>query len=186
MCILEINRLSWCELESLSCSRLAGARLVSCHREVAGRCHLGRSLLESRGAAVIKGVEGEVFDHRAGVVDGKGTGAGGEANREIGIGVWHDSAETLAVDAGLTDAEVRVGNIVVGTDRVGSCQFRALKVIVLDAVLADGARVTSWDLKRLTLALNGVLTALMGARKAARLSKEVKCLISIYVDERFR
>ena len=159
---------------------------MSRHGEAASSCRLDRTLLESRVAAVVEAVEGEAFDLRAGVGDGKGTGARGEASGEVGIGVWHDSAETFAGDAGLADAEVRVGNAVVDTDRFSFRGQRGLKVIELHMVLANWARVISWDLERLTLALNGVVNALMGTSRAARLSKEVNRLISIFFDERFR
>ena len=99
----------------MSCSGLGRACLVSCHGDIAGDCRLDLTLLESRVAAVVEALEGEAFDLRAGVGDGKGTGARGEANGIVGIGMWHDSSETLAGDAGLTDAEVRVGDIVVGS-----------------------------------------------------------------------
>lgn len=144
---MKIDWLSWRELESLSCSRIGRTCLVSCHGEAAGSCRLDRTLLESRVAAVINAVEGEAFNLRVGVGDGKGTGAKGEASGKVGTGVCYDSAETLAADAGLTDAEVGVGNAVVDTDRFSFRGQRALKVIELHAVLANWARVISWDLK---------------------------------------
>ena len=61
-----------------------------------------------------------------------------------------------------------------------------MKVVELHAALADWARAISWGLKRLTLASNGVVTALTGASTAARPSMEANRLISMDVDELLR
>lgn len=92
------------------------ACLVSCHGDVAGDCFLDLSLLESRIVAVVEAVEGAAFDLRAWVGDGNAIGAG-EASGIIEIGVRQDSGEDLAIDAGLTGAEVRLEICVVDTDR---------------------------------------------------------------------
>lgn len=130
--ILEVDGLRWREREGLGCGQIGKARLESRHGDTAGRCDLYRGLIERRVAAIIEAVETETRDHGAGVIDGNGPEAGFAIDGEVGVGMWHDAAETLAVNAGLNDAKLRVREVVVDTNGGESGFYRALAIIELD------------------------------------------------------
>ena len=141
--IHEIDRLGRREVERLRRSRRGWTGLVSCHGDTAADCVLDLALYETCSAAVGVGLESEAFDRGAGVCDGKGAGARGGANGEVGGRLGHDSADAFASDAGLVDAEVRVGDAVVNADRIESGGGWAGQIIKLEMSLAGWTLVGS-------------------------------------------